>query len=190
MIYCSHKSTQSGFTLTELMVVIVIIGFLSSIAIPTLLGIVFKAKLKLSMVEIKELYKECQYYSISEHKSCTMIFGTRNTEPFIQLINDGQLSKRHVIREEFKIFASSYQGAQLTFEAGGKVAYRGAGDFKKNPATFRPHTLKIESASSGKTLGCIVTYNHDGHQYNGEYLYQCPDYPAPLSPKELFKRFK
>ena len=50
---------EKGFTLVELMIVIVIVGILSSVALPQFLGVKGKAELGASIAEAVGLAKEC-----------------------------------------------------------------------------------------------------------------------------------
>jgi len=70
---------QGGFTLVELMVVIVIVGVLSAVALPQFMGVKDKAKLNTQIAELAGLARECSSAIIAEGPYPSANSGTTNT---------------------------------------------------------------------------------------------------------------
>ncbi len=65
---CVPNTTQKGFTLVELMVVIAIIGTLAAIAVPVFASYRERAKMAKAKVEIRTIEKEIQAFFISNNR--------------------------------------------------------------------------------------------------------------------------
>jgi type IV pilus assembly protein PilA len=74
-----NKKLDQGFTLVELMVVIVIVGLLSSVALPQYMGIKDKAKLNSQISELAGLARECSSAIIAEGPYPKAVQSTTNT---------------------------------------------------------------------------------------------------------------
>lgn len=71
LLFNAHKNNQ-GFTLIEILVVVMIIGILSAIAAPSFLGMFNKAKLNDAVAKVKGALQEAQREAIRKNKSCTV----------------------------------------------------------------------------------------------------------------------
>ena len=63
----SGKDSKKGFTLVELIIVLVILAVLAAILVPALLGFVDKAKSKQSALDAKTIYEATQVYIDEEY---------------------------------------------------------------------------------------------------------------------------
>ena len=59
-IFSKQKEKKNGFTLVELIVVLVILAILAAIMVPTLIGWIDKAKEKQAVLRANNLYKAAQ----------------------------------------------------------------------------------------------------------------------------------
>lgn len=88
-----HKSTELknelGFSLTELMVVLVIVGVLVLLALPKLMPVVTKAKTTEAKLQLKQLYTLEQSYKY-EHDRYSQILGEIGFEQEKPVAQGGQ----------------------------------------------------------------------------------------------------
>lgn len=71
LLFNAPKNSQ-GFTLIEILVVVMIVGILSAIAAPSFLGMFNKAKVNDATAKIKGALQEAQREAIRKSKSCTV----------------------------------------------------------------------------------------------------------------------
>lgn len=65
-----------GFTLTEMLVVAIIFGVLSAVAVPNLLGLIYNARVADGVATIEGAIKEARRQATRYSKTCTIQFGT------------------------------------------------------------------------------------------------------------------
>ena len=73
LLYDVHKNNK-GFTLIEIITVVIIIGVLASIAAPNLLGMLNQARVKEGMNQIEGAIKETQRLAMRRGKTCKIKF--------------------------------------------------------------------------------------------------------------------
>ena len=67
---------ERGFTLVEMMAVTIIIGVVAAIAVPNLLGLLYKARITDGVAMIEGAIKEAQRQAIRNSRSCSIQFTT------------------------------------------------------------------------------------------------------------------
>lgn len=67
----AHKGNQ-GFTLPEVLIIVVIVGILAAVAVPSFLGSLNNAKVKKALSATEGALKEAQREAIKESKSCVV----------------------------------------------------------------------------------------------------------------------
>jgi prepilin-type N-terminal cleavage/methylation domain-containing protein len=75
----NKKISQEGFTFTELLVVIVMVGILSAIAVPSFFGFLQKAKVNNGLAKLQGAFQEAQRQAIRKSQDCTVTFPNSGT---------------------------------------------------------------------------------------------------------------
>ena len=111
-----HK--KRGFTLVEVMVVVIILGVLSSLAIPSFIAMNSRAKLNRGMTDISTSIQEVQRTAIRTGKPCTITFPTTGTlDPSINsscLIAGNLQLNSFKIRNDISSIIFNHQGNTTT----------------------------------------------------------------------------
>lgn len=71
----AHKSNQ-GFTLPEVLIIVVVVGILAAIAVPSFLGWYNRQKVNQALTQVQGALKETQREAIKRSKSCTVTLNT------------------------------------------------------------------------------------------------------------------
>jgi type IV pilus assembly protein PilA len=81
-----RKLDQKGFTLVELLIVVVVLGVLSAVALPNFLGANDRAKRNASLTSTIEMSKECSSEILLDDGTTTYTFTTYNTNDLVTVI--------------------------------------------------------------------------------------------------------
>jgi type IV pilus assembly protein PilE len=120
MPYKKIRKLESGFSLTELMVVLVIIGVLVLLALPKLLPIVTKAKTTEAKLMLKQVYTLEQSYKFEHDKYSTVL-------PEIGFEQEKLVSQGGQARYKIEIASADEKG--FIAQATSTVDFNGNGTF-------------------------------------------------------------
>jgi prepilin-type N-terminal cleavage/methylation domain-containing protein len=95
----NHKNR--GFTLIEIMVVVMILGILASLAIPSFVAMNNRSKLNSGLIDLSTSLQEVQRTSIRTSKSCTLTFPASGS--INPIINSSCLIAGNLPLDSFKI---------------------------------------------------------------------------------------
>lgn len=156
----NFRYKNSGWTLLEVMIVIVIIGILASLAIPNMMGAIEKRKAQSALFQIKGTLQEAQRNAIKMGKECRVTLKGTNDDfdpPSIAVNSDpeyvGCLSSSETFFEGLEM-RENFSGNNIRF------SYRGN--------TTNIATIVVKSPSA-ETQYCLVVSNFLGIMRSGVY---------------------
>ena len=151
---------NAGWTLLEIMIVILIIGILASLAIPNMMGAIEKRKAQSALFQVKGTLQEAQRNAIKMGKECRVTLKGTNDDfdpPSIAVNSDpeyvGCLSSSETFFEGLEM-RENFSGNNIRF------SYRGN--------TTNIATIVVKSPSA-ETQYCLVVSNFLGIMRSGVY---------------------
>lgn len=164
------KNSNRGFTLVEIIVVLVIVAVLAASSIPTMIGFVEEAKGKSEIANARAVYTACQSISTEEYVS-----GNQNTleSDSTYKIGDSSGNKKlnNMLSEDFK-FKNDENPAQVTptITSGkvSKVVYRSK--YRSGEASYVVTIEPGKEAVVEKNINNGTHYDFTGKNSNGFIL--------------------
>lgn len=80
MLLYNARNNNYGFTMIEILTIIVIVGILSAIAAPSFLGMLNRSKVNNAVAQVRGALQEAQREAIRRSKSCTVTLNTTNNK--------------------------------------------------------------------------------------------------------------
>ncbi len=80
MLPCNARKNSQGFTMIEIIIILLIIGILSAIAAPSFLAMHNRAKLNDAVTKVRGALQEAQREAIRKSKSCFVTLDTTNNK--------------------------------------------------------------------------------------------------------------
>ena len=144
-----ETAMKKGFTLTELLMVMLIIGILSAIAIPQYSKIVEKGRFTKAAVMAKAFYDSCERY-VSE-------WGVDNYDDLpsnLQNVSRMDIGSENLLPAGFRLRDGEISGAGFTYELTGrgcevKITRTKAGAYKDTVLTFTGSSFVCKTDKNG-----------------------------------------
>ncbi len=76
LLWLARKKRNSGFTLIEMLVTIIIVGVIAAISAPNLAGLLNRYRVNSALEEVEGAIKEAQKQAMRSGKSCTITINT------------------------------------------------------------------------------------------------------------------
>lgn len=157
MLLYSARNKDRGFTLLEMITVIIIIGVVAAIAAPNLLGLLNRNRVNEAMREIEGGLKEAQKQAIRNRTRCTVnITANGISNP---AGGGGCLLSNRVVND---LVTLNSNRANIVFSGKGSITI-------DNAANPRP-VLVAYMANGTDKQGCVVIQNYLGSIRTGDYI--------------------
>src|SRR5258708_38781373 len=88
---CRKKSNQRGFSLTEIIIVVLVIMVVAAISVPNMVKAWYDSQLRTCAFELSDLIQQARMYATKQNKTVTVRFQVTNgvTQAFIDVNNNG-----------------------------------------------------------------------------------------------------
>lgn len=150
----AHKNNQ-GFTMIEILTVVVIIGILSAIAAPSFLGMLNKNKLSNALAQVRGALQEAQREAINKSKTCEVTIPEGNDQTINSTPSDCLVTGSRTLKD---INIEHVTGT-------GKIEF----DFKGRTNVSSAGTIRLSVPDTSLTQKCLVVSEGLGIIRTGNY---------------------
>lgn len=130
---------ESGFTLVEMLAVTIIVGVVSAIAVPNLLGQLYKARITDGVASIKGAIEEAKKQAVRNSRSCSITIADNGAGRFTIQTTAGSnqcLLENRTLPEDVTV-AISDSVDEITINSKGNIDYtNGGADTSSSPREF------------------------------------------------------
>ena len=167
MLLWRVRKHNSGFTLIEMIAVVIMIGIIAAIAAPNLLGMLNRYRVDEAMRQIEGGLKEAQKQAERRGKQCTInISTTNNNNALSNPAADGCLLSNRSLNDLVQLNSSR-----------AAIAFSGKGNILVNAANPAP-VFVVSIPNGTNSVRCVVIQNSFGTITTGNYTGDLDD---PLS---------
>jgi type II secretion system protein H len=172
LLYNARKSS-SGFTLIEMLVVIIIIGVIAAIAVPNFLGLLNRNRANEAMRQVEGALREAQKQAIRRGRQCTVNIDTTNKTISNPATNGCLLSTR-VLNDSVQLNSSRTT-----------IRFSGKGNIEVDDTTAgstTPTPVFVASIPNNANIQkCVVMEGFLGSIRTGDYSGTIPTAPVSNS---------
>ena len=156
-LYDVHKK-ERGFTLTEMLVTVIVAGILAAITTPSMVGMFNNSKVKSALEELNGALTEAQRQAMRRGKSCTVSIDTTHNQITVATGtgSEGCLLSDRTFPDELKM-TTNISGNQVKFS------------FRGNTTLSDQGTIVITTQNGSGDQRCLVVSNALGAIKTGIY---------------------
>ena len=172
MLLCRVRKYDSGFTLIEMITVVIIVGVIAAIAAPNFLGLLNRNRVNEAVRQVEGALKEAQKQALRSGKSCSITIDTANNLIANPLTGNGCLLSTRSIDDSIQLNSSR---TTIIFSGKGNIT------INNSNAALRTPVLVTSMNSGTDKQGCVVIENSLGAIRTGDYSGTIPDPPISAS---------
>ncbi|MDJ0588552.1 MAG: prepilin-type N-terminal cleavage/methylation domain-containing protein [Pleurocapsa sp. MO_226.B13] len=159
MLLYSVRKLDKGFTLLEMITVVIIVGVIAAIAAPNFLGLLNRNRVNEAIRQIEGGLKEAQKQAIRSGKQCTVNINANGLSNPMAAGVDGCLLNNRVVNN--LVTLNSNRTA---------IIFSGKGNITIDNATGNPRPVLVAFMANGTDKqSCVVIQNTLGSMRTGEY---------------------
>ncbi|HCF25811.1 MAG TPA: hypothetical protein DEV81_00990 [Cyanobacteria bacterium UBA11049] len=163
------RKTNRGFSLIEILVIVVIIGILSAIAIPSFLATMDRTKLDLAVAQVRGALQEAQRQAIRHSEPCTVSLDITNRKVTATCQISGDRTLPDKVAVVTNISATPINSIQIVFGILGTAEFTVASSVTPPPVDSSGKMVFYMSSSSISEKKCIALSNTLGLSRIGNY---------------------
>ena len=167
MLHWRVRKNQSGFTLIEMLVTVILIGIVAAISAPNLIAMLNRNRSNQAMRETEGALKEAQKQAIRRGRSCDVnIVTTPGNSALTNPANGCLLNNR-----------AFDNNVSLSTSAPATITFTGKGNVTANPTPPTLPILFVISIVNGRLdqQRCVVIENSLGRMRTGRYIQSLTD---------------
>jgi prepilin-type N-terminal cleavage/methylation domain-containing protein len=177
--YNVHKS-NSGFTLVELMISLVIIGVIAALTAPNFLGLLSRNRVNDAALQVEGALKEAQRQAMRQGRQCTININAANqiiSNPVTPGTNGCLLKNRDLNNSSSSMLPNPNSAIQLN-STRAAIIFSGKGNYDNNTGEV---VLVVSMPNRTPQRKCVVLNGLFGVLWSGDYSTALNPGESPVS---------
>ena len=156
MLLYPVRKCNTGFTLMEMLVTVIVVGVIAAVASPNLIGMLNRNRVNEAVAQVEGAIKEAQKQAIRQGKACTVAINTAdNDNIFSNTGTNNCLLSTKSLKDQIDFYSNI---STLTFSGKGNTS-----------VTPNKPTFVVSMSSGTNQQKCVVIENTLGIIRTGDY---------------------